>query len=69
MPNQTSVTWVDNTEIIIEQAGAGQITLSAGSGVTINTSETLKTQKQYSVVGLKRVASDTWTLFGERELL
>jgi hypothetical protein len=69
IPPQSSVAWPSNTEIMFEQAGAGQITFTTGSGVTINSSETLKTQKQYSVVAIKRVASDIWTLTGERELL
>jgi hypothetical protein len=68
VPPQSSVSWVDNAEVVFEQAGAGQITISAGTGVTINSSETLKSGQQYAVIGLKRVASDTWTLTGEREL-
>jgi hypothetical protein len=66
---QANIPWPDNAEIMFEQAGAGQITLAGEAGVTINSSETLKTLKQYSVVGLKRVASNTWTLNGERQLL
>jgi hypothetical protein len=69
IPTQASVSWPDNTEILIEQAGAGQITFSPAVGVVVNTSETLKTQKQYSVVAIKRVSSDVWTFFGERELV
>ncbi len=69
IPAQVSASWPDNTEILIEQAGAGQVTFSPAVGVTVNTSETLKTQKQYSVVAIKRVSSDVWTFFGERELL
>ena len=69
VPPQSSVSWVNNAEIVFEQAGTGQITIAAGSGVTINSSETLKSSSQYSVIALKRVASDTWTLTGERELL
>lgn len=68
VPPQSSVSWVDNAEIVFEQAGAGQITIAAGSGVTINSSESLKSGQQYAVIGLKRVASDVWTLTGEREL-
>jgi hypothetical protein len=68
VPPQSSVSWVDNAEIVFEQAGAGQITIAAGSGVTINSSETLKSGQQYAVIGLKRVASDVWTLTGERQL-
>ena len=54
---------------MLEQAGAGQVTFATGTGVVINTSETLKTQKQYSVVALKNVSGNVWTLFGERELV
>jgi hypothetical protein len=69
VPPQSSVVWVDNTEIMFEQAGAGQITLTTGTGVTINSSESLKTEKQYSVVAIKRTSSNVWTFFGERELV
>ena len=68
VPPQSSVTWVADTEIYFEQNDTGQITIAAGSGVTINSSETLKTAGRYSVIALKRVASDTWTLTGERQL-
>ena len=69
VPPQSSVTWVADTEIYFEQNGTGQLTIAAGSGVTINSSETLKTAARYAVIALKRVASDTWTLTGERELI
>jgi hypothetical protein len=69
VPPQASVAWIDSSEILVEQAGAGQVTFTTGAGVVINTSETLKTQKQYSVVALKRASSNVWTLLGERELL
>lgn len=64
--------WKENAEVIIEQAGAGQITIAGAAGVVINSSETKKTEKQYSVVALKLVDSSgdgTWTLMGERTLL
>ena len=65
---QSSVTWASDTEIYFEQNNTGQITIAGGVGVTVNTSETLKTAGRYSVIALKRVASDTWTLTGERQL-
>jgi hypothetical protein len=64
VPPQTDIAWADNTEIHIEQAGAGQVTIVAGSGVTVNTPETLVFAKQYAVATLKRVALNTWTLVG-----
>ena len=69
VPPQSSVTWAADTEIYFEQNNTGQITIAAGAGVTINSSETLKTFARYSVVALKRVASDVWTLTGERALV
>jgi hypothetical protein len=68
VPTQASVTWAADTEIYFEQNNTGQITIAGASGVTINSSETLKTAGRYSVIALKRVASDTWTLTGERQL-
>lgn len=56
----------NDSEIMVEQTGAGQVTFSANT-TTINTATTLKTNRQYSVVGLKRVASNTWTLFGDTQ--
>lgn len=55
-----------NSEIMLEQTGAGQVTFSANT-TTINTATTLKTRQQYSVVGLKRVGSGIWTLFGDTQ--
>jgi hypothetical protein len=55
-------------EIIMCQAGAGQVTIAAGAGVTINTPATrlLKTAEQFAVVTLKRVAADEWDLIGNQ---
>ena len=69
VPTQASVTWAADTEIYFEQNNTGQITFVGASGVTINSSETLKSFARYSVLALKRVASDVWTLTGERALV
>lgn len=66
---QSATTWADNTEIMFEQAGAGQVRVSAGVGVTLNCAENTRTAQQYSVVAIKRVASDVWTMFGDLEPL
>lgn len=54
-------------EFVIEQRGAGQVTVVAGSGVTIHSTETLKSGAQYAVMGLKRTDTNTYVLTGERE--
>lgn len=58
------VEWPANTEVTIEQAGVGQVTVAAGSGVTLRTPETLLAAKQYAVIRLKRVALNEWVLEG-----
>jgi hypothetical protein len=54
-----------NSEFTFEQAGSGQITVTGDAGVTINTSSTTKSYTQFSVISLKQVATDTYTLFGD----
>ena len=52
--------------IEVIQAGSGQVTFSAGSGVTINNPDSLsKTRRQYSSASLIKVATDTWILGGD----
>lgn len=57
-------------EIIIEQAGDGQVTIEAGAGAFVLTSSanTTKTAEKYAVVGLKCVTATSFILTGEREL-
>lgn len=62
IPPQASVVWPDDAEILIEQAGAGAVTIAAGAGVTINTPGTLKVSGRYGSVMLKRTGLNTWTL-------
>jgi hypothetical protein len=65
---QSSVAWAADSEIIMEQRGAGQLQISGGTNVTINKrTTTQKTKGQYSVVALKRVSENVWTLFGDLE--
>ncbi len=56
------------SEIIIYQQGEGQVEINPDTGVTINSSETKKTAWQHAVVCLKCIASNSWVLFGEREI-
>ena len=64
IPTQASVAWTDDVEILFEQAGGGKITFT--SSATINSrASSVDTAAQYSVVALKRVAEDVWTLFGD----
>jgi hypothetical protein len=54
------------TEIQMEQAGIGGLTVVAGAGVTINSrGADLILAGQFAVAALKKVAADTWTLTGD----
>ena len=68
VPPESSVSWGTGAEVIIEQAAAGQVTLAPGSGVTLNTTMTLKSAAQYSVISIKRVGIDVWTVSSEKGL-
>jgi hypothetical protein len=66
VPPNSSVAYPVGTEITIEQAGAGALTVTAGSGVTINSrGADLVLAGQYAVATLKKVATDTWILTGD----
>lgn len=66
IPPNSSVAFPVDTVIEMEQAGAGALTVAAGSGVTINSRGTdLTLAGQYGVAALKKVATDTWTLTGD----
>lgn len=64
----SEIGWENNTEIIFEQTGAGQLTIQAGSNVTINTPLTNKTRTQYSVIAIQKDDVNVWTLMGDLAL-
>lgn len=68
VPPNSSVAFDINTVIHVKQDGAGQLTIAEGSGVTINTPETLKLRAQDSLVTLVKVGTDEWDLAGDLEL-
>ena len=52
--------------IHVAQAGAGQVTIAAGSGVTIkkHAAFNARTLGQEAVVSLAKTGTDSWRLFG-----
>ena len=63
-PNSTWAAPV-GTQVILYQAGAGQVTVAAGSGVTIRSNGAkLKLNGQYAVASLIKIATDEWILAG-----
>lgn len=66
VPPNSSVAFPVGTLISVDQIGAGQTTIVAGSGVTIRSSGgMLKVKGQYSSVSLRKRATDEWVLVGD----
>jgi hypothetical protein len=49
----------------IVQAGGGQVTIAAGSGVTIETAASMTTRTQWSAIGLRQFSPNNWILTGD----
>lgn len=69
VPPQSSVTWDDYAEVHFEQGGTGQITFTAGAGVTINRAAgtNAASAERYTILTLKRTGTDAWSLVGALE--
>ena len=66
VPPQSSVSWAADTEVHVRRASSGTLTLTPGSGVTLNAPSggTLVMGNNMSVT-LKRVAADVWDVIGQ----
>jgi len=65
IPPNSSVAYPVGTKIDLLQIGAGQVTVAGGSGVTVNSTPTLKLRTQYSGATCIQYAADTWILAGD----
>ena len=66
VPPNSSVAFPVNTVIDIVQAGAGQVTLTAGVGVTLNAKGgALLFASQWSTATIIKTATDTWLVVGD----
>jgi hypothetical protein len=65
VPPNSSVAFPTGSQINIVQTGAGQTTVVAGSGVTVNATPGLKLRAQWSSATLIKRATDTWVLVGD----
>jgi hypothetical protein len=57
----------ENSITYLTQGGAGQVTVVAGAGLTIDYSDSLKTRTQESMIGLKQIQPNKFELFGDSE--
>ena len=68
VPPNSSVALPAGTVVEVVQVGAGQTTIVAGSGVTVDTPETLALSGQWATVWLRKRATDGWVAAGDFEL-
>jgi hypothetical protein len=65
IPPSSSVNYGIGTQINVMQLGAGQVTITAGVGVTLRSAGSkLKTQAQYAVATCCKIGTDTWVVLG-----
>jgi hypothetical protein len=65
IPPNSSVAFGIGTQINVMQLGAGQVTITAGAGVTLRSAGSkLKTNAQYAVATCCKIATDTWVVIG-----
>ena len=65
VPLNSTVAYPTGSQINILQTGAGQTTIVATSGVTINGAPGLKLRTQWSSATLIKRTTDTWVLVGD----
>lgn len=65
VPASGSVNYSVGTQINVLQVGAGQTTIQAAAGVTINSTPGLKLRAQWSSATLIKRATDTWVAVGD----
>lgn len=65
VPPNSSVAYPVGAILQLAQINTGQVTIAAGSGVTINYTPGLKLRAQWSVASLVQTAANTWLLSGD----
>jgi hypothetical protein len=64
IPPNSSVAFPVGTNITVVQTGAGQVTLTAGGGVTLRAAPGAKLASQWAMASLYKRASDEWVAGG-----
>jgi len=66
LPPASVAGWHVGTTLEVYQAGAGQVTVAAGAGVTLRSrGGRYKTADQYAVIALRMRATDEWVISGD----
>jgi hypothetical protein len=65
VPPDITYSFPVGAQIVVVQLGVGQVTFTAGAGVTIYSEGNKKiTKAQYATASLIKLAADTWLLSG-----
>ena len=67
VPPNSSVAYATGTQIQVSGLGAGEVTMAAGTGVTLRYTPGLKLRAQYSSVTCVKIDTDEWLLIGDLE--
>lgn len=65
VPPDSAVAFPVGTVIEIAQTGAGQVSVAAGSGVTLRTAASLAARVQWSTITLRKRAANDWIVAGD----
>lgn len=65
IPTNATAEFPVGSTITIIQTGAGQITISPASGVTLNGTPGTKLRTQWSVATITKRATNTWIIYGD----
>lgn len=67
VPPNSSVAFDVGTVVEVYQQGAGQVTITAGSGVTLRAPNGAKTAAQYAVAAIWKRGTNEWVVTGDVE--
>lgn len=65
VPPNSAVAFPVGTVVELLQAGAGQVTVLEGAGVTVRAAAAKTTRAQWSVLRLRKIGADEWLLSGD----
>ena len=68
IPAASSVAYPTGSQIHLYQSGTGQADITGASGVSVYSSNGLKTRTQYSVATVIKVGINSWVLIGDTQI-
>jgi len=68
IPTEAAQSFGVGQQINIIQYGAGQVTVTGDTGVTVRSTPTSKLRTQYSTAVLVKIATNEWVLAGDLAL-